>query len=84
MARKHDVDKINLQINDMQVIQWKEDVYYGCIKIRWNSNIGFGEYTIRIKDDGSIEGDSECMDSNMDKAFIKKLMELLVEKMKIA
>jgi hypothetical protein len=81
--RKHDVNKINLQISSLEVIQWKPDVHYGCLKIKWESDIGFGEYIIRIKEDGKLEGDSETMDSNEDKEFIKKLLELLVDKMEI-
>ena len=62
--------------------------------IRWASpEIGFGEYTIHTKakrnefgfavDDIEIEGDSEYMDSNEDKAFLKALLDRLLEKMNI-
>ena len=83
MGRENDIEKINLKISGLEVIQWREDVHYGCMKIKWESSIGFGEYTIRIKEDGSIEGDSEAMDSNDDKRFLKKLLELLLEKTQI-
>ena len=62
--------------------------------IRWGCpNIGFGEYTISTKvkrnefgfavDDIEIEGDSEHMDCNEDKAFLKALLDKLLEKINI-
>jgi hypothetical protein len=73
MPRKHDVDKINLQIDDLEF-------FNKGFKILWSSDIGFGEYTV-IKENGKILGFSECMDSQDDKEFIKKLLELLVDKL---
>lgn len=68
--------------------------FNGGFIIRWCSpEIGFGEYTIHTKvkrnqfgfaeDDVLIEGDSECMDSNEDKFFLKALLGKLVEKISI-
>ena len=62
--------------------------------IRWDSpEIGFGEYTIHAKvkrnefgfaEDGVlIEGDSESMDINENKAFLKALFDKLLEKINI-
>ena len=62
--------------------------------IRWGSPvIGFGEYTIHTKvkrnefgfaeDDILIEGESECMDGNENKAFLKALFDKLLEKIDI-
>ncbi len=62
--------------------------------IRWCSpEIGFGEYTIHTKvkrnefgfaeDDVLIEGESECMDVNENKAFLKALFDKLLEKINI-
>ena len=62
--------------------------------IRWSSpEIGFGEYTIHAKvkrnDFGFaeggilIEGDSECMDNNDDKTFLRSLLGRLLEKINI-
>ncbi len=73
MSRKHDINKINLQIDDLEF-------FNKGFKILWSSDIGFGEYTI-IKEDGELSGYSECMDSQDDKAFIKKLLELLADKL---
>lgn len=62
--------------------------------IRWCSpEIGFGEYTIHTKvkrnefgfaeDEVLIEGDSECMDNNENKVFLKALFDKVLEKINI-
>lgn len=62
--------------------------------IRWCSpEIGFGEYTIHTKvkrnefgfaeDEVLIEGDSECMDDNENKVFLKALFDKVLEKINI-
>lgn len=71
--RRHDVNKINLQIDNLEF-------FNKGFKILWSSDIGFGEYTV-IKENGKILGFSECMDSQDDKEFIKKLLELLADKL---
>ena len=58
-----------------------------------SSEIGFGEYMIRAKvkrnqfgfaeGDVLFEGDSECMDSNEDKSFLRALLKKIVEKINI-
>jgi hypothetical protein len=63
----------NLQIDDIEI-------FGKCIRISWSSSIGFGEYDIVLENNG-IHGYSECMDTNEDKAFIKKLLELFVDKL---
>ena len=52
--------------------------------IYWSGNIGFGQYTI-YRSNGSEEwcGDSECMDSNDDKWFIKRLLSDFVSQLEI-
>ncbi len=80
--RKHDVNKINLQIDEVEMV-------CGGIVIYWNSDIGFGQYTIRLQ---SVDGDpdnvewvaeSECMDKDDDKAFGAKLLSLWMKQIKI-
>ena len=80
--RKHDVNKINLQIDEVEMV-------CGGIVIYWSSDIGFGQYTIRLQ---SVDGDpdnvewvaeSECMDKDDDKAFGAKLLSLWLEQIKI-
>ena len=55
--------------------------YKGVI-LRWESNIGFGEYTLYFEN-GEWHGDSECMDSTEDKWFLKKLLDNFIEKLKV-
>lgn len=81
MARKFDVTKINLDAYDIE--PFVNEQYVGFI-IKWDSDIGFGEYTI-YKRTGTDEwyADSERMDSNADKAFVTELMRLFIEKLTI-
>ena len=81
MSRKHKVDEIHLQIDNL--IPFINERCVGFI-IQWYSDIGFGEYTI-YQPNGSNEwkADSEYMDKNEDKDFIKELMKLFIEKLSI-
>ena len=81
MTRRHKVDEINLGINYFS--PFINDKYVGFY-IDWASDIGFGEYTIyRPVDSDKWMADSEHMDSNEDKDFIKELLKLLVEELNI-
>ena len=77
--RKHDVDSINLKIDEVVPC-------FGGIIIRWSSDIGFGEYTIYRKPVHDSPGvlvwvaESETMDNMDDMAFGKKLFELWLER----
>lgn len=75
MSRKHDVNDINLNVSGFDPIK-------DGLRIYWGSNIGFGQYDIWIED-GKVCGDSECMDSQDDKDFIRKLFELVADQMTI-
>lgn len=81
MGRRHKVNEIHLQIDDL--IPFRNERCVGFI-IQWYSDIGFGEYTV-YQPNGSKEwqADSEHMDSNEDKDFIKELTKLFVEKLNI-
>ncbi len=76
MERKTDINLINLTINEVLANN-------NAIKIRWSSDIGFGEYDIVINKDGSLTGFSETMDINDDKEFLKKLLSIIVDKIDI-
>ena len=78
MARRIEVNNINLDAYEIK--PFVNDRFTGIV-IRWDSDIGFGEYTI-YKEVGSDEwyADSEHMDSNEDKDFLKELMKQFVEK----
>ena len=81
MARKYDVTNINLDAYDIE--PFLNESYKGFV-IKWNSDIGFGEYTIyrKINSDEWL-ADSEWMDNNNDRAFIEELMRLFIEKLTI-
>lgn len=81
MARKHDITQINLDVYDIE--PFVNEKYAGFV-IKWDSDIGFGEYTI-YKKVGSDElfADSEHMDNNADKAFITELMKVFIDKLTI-
>jgi hypothetical protein len=79
MARRYEVDEINLGITD--VVPFSNERHSGFI-IEWSSDIGFGEYTIyKPADSDEWYGDSEYMDSNEDKDFIRELMKLFINKL---
>ena len=67
MSRKHNPEEIHLTINDIEC-------YDDGLCIRWESDIGFGEYNLTIVDFDYITGYSECMDNNEDKAFLRELL----------
>jgi len=75
MMRNYPVDSIHLSIEE--VIPFNNDRHSGII-FKWSSDIGFGEYTIYKNKDGWF-ADSENMDSNNDKSFIKELMKLWIK-----
>jgi len=67
MDRKHDVNKIDLKVMNVEF-------YDDSMEIYWDSSIGFGRYDI-TQDDLKYVGYSEHMDSNEDKDFLKLLLE---------
>ena len=66
MDRKHDVNKIDLKVMNVEF-------YDDSMEIYWDSSIGFGCYDI-TQDDLKYVGYSESMDSNEDKDFLKLLL----------
>ena len=81
MVRRHKVDEIHLEITDL--IPFENNNHCGFI-IEWSSDIGFGEYTVyREKHDDQWYGDSEYMDRDEDKDFIRELMKLFLDKLMI-
>lgn len=73
---------INLRLNGFE--PFENDTYRG-IEIYWVSNIGFGKYNIyqNKKNDYVWFGDSESMDNNKDKNFLKGLLMLVAEEIEI-
>ena len=93
MARKHNVNEINLQIENIDF--WSPHAYNkGGMRIYWSSTIGFG--TLDIVKRKGFDGDdlehteelilaasTEHMDTQEDKAFTSKLLSLLAERLLI-
>ena len=90
MARKHDVNKINLEIDNIEF--WgPHEGNDGGMRVYWSSNIGFGQLdivkpTVKSGDickDGCsrINVYTECMDIQEDKEFTNKILSLLAEKL---
>jgi hypothetical protein len=53
------------------------------IRISWNANIGWGEYTL-YEEDGEWKGDSERMDTkNEEKKFLRALLDKFIEEIEI-
>ena len=48
--------------------------------LSWSGNIGFGEYTLWKTADGEYMCDSEYMESEDDRWFLKNLLKQLLEK----
>lgn len=80
IMRKHPVDTINLEIVGFYPFYHTDD--NNGFVIEWESDIGFGQYTVYKTPEGFV-ADSEHMDSNEDKDFIKELMRLFIENLKI-
>lgn len=82
MARRFEVDSINLNIREID--PFVNDKYTGFV-IGWNSDIGFGEYTVcRSVDSNKWYAYSEHMDNNEDKAFLKELLKQFVDQLEVA
>lgn len=57
-----------------EILPFSNEQYEGVI-LRWYGDIGFGEYTIhRAKGETKWKADSEHMDSEEDKSFLKELL----------
>ena len=94
MPRKHDVNKINLKIDNVDFWSAHTD-NKGGMRIYWSADIGFGQLDIvkRSGNDGEdydspeeellLTIDTERMDSEDDKAFTEKILSLLVEMLKV-
>ena len=69
------LDRTKVKVQIVDINPFVNDQFCG-FKIYWDSNIGFGEYTI-YKAAGTDEwhADSELMDSDDDKWFISLLLE---------
>jgi hypothetical protein len=81
MARRFEVDNINLDAYEIE--PFINEKYVGFV-IKWDSDIGFGEYTIyKAVGSDKWQADSEHMDNNEDKAFLNELLKLFVGSLEI-
>jgi hypothetical protein len=81
MARRFEVDKINLDAYEIE--PFINEKYVGFV-IKWDSDIGFGEYTIyKAVGSDKWQADSEHMDKGEDKAFLNELLKLFVGSLEI-
>ena len=76
MSRKNNVDEINLEVRNRITHS------AGGIRIEWNSDIGYGQYDLQVRD-GKIVASSESMDSGEDKDFLRKLLSLIADKSEV-
>lgn len=76
MSRKNNVDEIDLKVNNIITHSG------GGIRIEWSSKMGFGQYDLQTRE-GKIVGDSETMDRGEDKDFLRKLLNLIADKVEI-
>jgi len=98
MTRKHNVNNINLQIDNVDF--WSPHTHNkGGMRIYWSADIGYGQLDVvkRSGNDGegrdTLEGvseedlvlivDTERMDHEDDKEFTSKVISLLVDMLKV-
>lgn len=69
--------EINLSVRSMTPFSNEK---FNGIRIEWDSDIGFGEYTI-YRETGTDQwyADSECMDSGENKEFLRELLKLIAD-----
>lgn len=73
-----------LEIDDIWANRHEQYAPRGVIGIEWSApNCGFGQYIMRVGEDGLLHADSEYMDKGDDKQFTKLLLELLFNKIVI-
>ena len=81
----HDVviDEVEVEVFQNKGKDIGKDYDERVMILSWTGSIGFGEYTLYTDREGVWHGDSEHMDSNGDKSFIKLLLEKWIEKMEV-
>ena len=81
----HTLDESTLEILDIWANRIPtEESFSGeeiqVVGIDWSCNLGWGRYELCFEENGTkIIADSECMDSNNDKAFLKALLNKVYE-----
>ena len=81
----HTLDESTLEIIDIWAnrippIEGINTEEIQVVGIDWSCNLGWGRYELYFEEDGTkITADSECMDSNDDKTFLKALLNKIYE-----
>ena len=70
---------VEIKIDNVEVQAFENARNKEVIIIKWSSNIGFGEYTLVKDESGKWKADSECMDNNEHKDFLKLLLDKFME-----
>ena len=71
--------KEEIVVNEVSINAFDNTEDKSVIVISWAANIGWGQYTLIEQEDGSWTGDSEFMDDNDDKDFLKMLFDKFIE-----
>lgn len=81
--KKGRINRRKMTVHVDGVEPFKNEKFEG-FSLYWSGNIGFGQYVIyRGTGENEWHADSECMDSNDDKWFIKRLLLDFVSQVKI-
>lgn len=67
-----------IEIDNIEIEAFESAEKEGRICIKWTGNIGWGEYLL-WQEEGVWYADSECLDNNNDKEFIRKLLNKFIE-----
>lgn len=68
------MNRLLFELESVEVTPFSNEKYEG-IEIKWNSNQGFGIYTLyRVNGSSIWLADSEHMDSNENKNFLRELL----------
>ena len=77
------LDRSKVEIDVVEIEPFMNEKCYG-FTIYWESNIGFGQYTIyKGAEDDHWRADSELMDSKNDTWFLDKLLEKFKSRLEI-
>lgn len=78
------MSKEEIKIDDVAVESFRNSNETDVIILSWQGNIGWGEYTLyKEKDSDQWKADSECMDSNEEKSFLKILLDKFAENVEV-
>lgn len=77
------MNKILFELDSIDITPFSNEEYEG-VEIKWDSNQGFGTYTLyRVKGSSNWIADSEHMDSNENKNFLRKLLQKFADEVEV-